>query len=53
MLEITEIELGKLKPWQDNPRLNEQAVDAGAQSIRSSVLAADSSASEALTRWAA
>ena len=35
MLEISEIELGKLKPWQDNPRLNDQAVDAVAQSIRS------------------
>ena len=35
MLEITEIELCKLQPWQDNPRLNDQAVEAVAQSIRS------------------
>jgi DNA modification methylase len=34
MLQIREVELSKLKPWEDNPRLNDQAVDAVAQSIR-------------------
>jgi DNA modification methylase len=34
MLQVQEIELGKLNPWEDNPRLNEHAVDAVAESIR-------------------
>jgi len=33
VLEIQEIKLSKLKPWEDNPRLNDHAVDAVAQSI--------------------
>ena len=35
MLQIQEIELKKLCPWQDNPRVNEHAVVAVAESIRS------------------
>ena len=35
MLTIQEIEAERLKPWKDNPRLNEHAVDAVARSIRS------------------
>jgi len=35
MLDVQEIELEMLKPWKDNLRLNEHAVDAVAQSIRS------------------
>ena len=35
MLEVAEIEVWKLKPWEDNPRLNEEAVDAVERSIRS------------------
>jgi len=35
MLQVQEIELGKLNLWEDNPRLNEHAVDAVAESIRS------------------
>ncbi len=35
MLEVREIELVDLHPWDDNPRLNEHAVDAVAESIRS------------------
>jgi len=35
MLEVKEIELVDLYPWDDNPRLNEHAVDAVAESIRS------------------
>ena len=35
MLEVKEIELVDLHPWDDNPRLNEHAVDAVAESIRS------------------
>jgi len=35
MLQVQEIELGKLNPWEGNPRLNEHAVDAVAESIRS------------------
>ncbi len=35
MLNVQEIEVERLKPWKDNPRLNEQAVNAVAQSIRS------------------
>jgi len=34
MLEVREIELSELRPWEDNPRLNDQAVTAVAQSIR-------------------
>ena len=34
MLQVREVELSKLRPWEDNPRLNDQAVDAVAQSIR-------------------
>lgn len=34
MLQIQEMELSRLKPWEDNPRLNDQAVTAVAQSIR-------------------
>ena len=34
MLQIREVELTTLKPWDDNPRLNDQAVAAVAQSIR-------------------
>ena len=35
MLQVQEIELDKLIPWEGNPRLNEHAVDAVAESIRS------------------
>jgi len=35
MLNVQEIEVERLKPWNNNPRLNEHAVDAVAQSIRS------------------
>lgn len=35
MLQVQEIELSKLHPWEDNPRRNEQAVDAVVESIRS------------------
>lgn len=35
MLHIQEIELQKLHPWEDNPRLNDHAVDAVVESIRS------------------
>jgi len=35
MLSVQEIEVERLKPWKDNPRLNEHAVDAVARSIRS------------------
>jgi ParB/RepB/Spo0J family partition protein len=35
MLQVIEVEITKLKPWEDNPRLNSQAVDAVAESIRS------------------
>jgi ParB-like chromosome segregation protein Spo0J len=34
MLQVRDIELSKLKPWDDNPRLNDQAVAAVARSIR-------------------
>lgn len=34
MLQVQEIELSRLLPWEDNPRLNEHAVDAVAESIR-------------------
>jgi ParB/RepB/Spo0J family partition protein len=35
MLQVQEIEIEKLHPWEDNPRLNDHAVDAVAESIRS------------------
>jgi DNA modification methylase len=35
VLQVQEIETVKLNPWDDNPRLNEHAVDAVAESIRS------------------
>ena len=34
MLTINEINLDKIRPWENNPRLNNQAVDAVAESIR-------------------
>jgi len=34
VLQTQEIELSKLRPWEDNPRLNDQALGAVAQSIR-------------------
>jgi len=34
MLEVQEVELSKLKPWEHNPRVNDQAVDAVAKSIQ-------------------
>ncbi|MBN1189568.1 MAG: ParB N-terminal domain-containing protein [Dehalococcoidales bacterium] len=35
MLQVKEIELIKLSPWENNPRLNDHAVEAVAESIRS------------------
>ena len=35
MLKVEEIELTRLHPWEDNPRLNDHAVDAVSESIRS------------------
>ena len=35
MLDVQEIEVERLKPWKDNPRLNKHAVDTVARSIRS------------------
>ena len=35
MLEVKYIDIGRLRPWEDNPRLNDHAVDAVAESIRS------------------
>ena len=35
VLRIEEIELARLHPWENNPRLNDQAVNAVAESIRS------------------
>ncbi len=35
MLQVIEVETNKLHPWEDNPRLNDHAVDAVAVSIRS------------------
>jgi ParB family chromosome partitioning protein len=35
MLQVQEIEIEKLHPWEDNPRLNDHAVDTVAESIRS------------------
>ena len=34
MLKIQQIELSALKPWEDNPRINDEAVDAVAKSIK-------------------
>ena len=34
MLRVCDLELSKLKPWKDNPRLNDQAVDSVVRSIR-------------------
>lgn len=33
MLRVQEIETSKLKPWAENPRLNDHAVDSVAKSI--------------------
>ncbi|MBI4595995.1 MAG: ParB N-terminal domain-containing protein [Candidatus Tectomicrobia bacterium] len=35
MLEVKEICLNNLRPWEDNPRANDHAIDAVAESIRS------------------
>ena len=35
MLKIQQIELSALKPWEDNTRINDEAVDAVAKSIKS------------------
>ena len=35
MLEVQQMRVSSLKPWQDNPRLNDHAVDAVARSIKS------------------
>ena len=35
MLEVQQMRVSGLKPWQDNPRLNDHAVDAVARSIES------------------
>jgi len=35
MLEVREIDRDNLRPWEDNPRLNDYAIDAVAESIRS------------------
>ena len=35
MLQVREIKTSSLQPWEDNPRLNNQAIDAVAKSIRS------------------
>ena len=35
MLQVQEIDIEKLHPWEGNPRLNDQAIDAVAESIRS------------------
>jgi hypothetical protein len=34
MLQVRDVELSKLKPWENNPRLNDQAIDAVVRSIR-------------------
>jgi len=34
MLDVKEIEVSKLKPWEDNPRFNDHAVDSVAKSIQ-------------------
>ena len=35
MLKVQDIELSLLKPWADNPRINDEAVDAVAKSVES------------------
>jgi len=35
MLKVQQLEPSKLKPWEDNPRINDEAVDAVAKSIES------------------
>lgn len=35
MLEVSEVEVFKLKPWEKNPRINDHAVEAVANSIKS------------------
>ena len=35
MLQVQEIELASLQPWEDNPRVNDHAVGVVAESIRS------------------
>lgn len=35
MLKVQQIEPSKLKPWEDNPRINDKAVDAVVKSIKS------------------
>ncbi len=35
MLEVKDIDISGLRPWEDNPRLNDHAVDAVSESIRS------------------
>jgi ParB/RepB/Spo0J family partition protein len=35
MLQVREVEISELKPWEQNPRLNDHAVEAVARSIRS------------------
>ena len=35
MLEVQELNVSTLRPWEDNPRLNDHAVDAVARSIKS------------------
>jgi len=35
MLKVQNVELSLLKPWEDNPRINDEAVDAVAKSIDS------------------
>jgi ParB-like chromosome segregation protein Spo0J len=34
MFQVKEITTSKLRPWENNPRLNDHAVDAVAESIR-------------------
>lgn len=35
MLKVQDIELSLLKPWEDNPRINDEAIDAVVKSIES------------------
>jgi len=35
MLKIQQMEPSALKPWEDNPRINDEAVDAVVKSIKS------------------
>jgi ParB/RepB/Spo0J family partition protein len=35
MLKVQDVELSLLRPWEDNPRINDEAVDAVAKSIES------------------